>query len=435
MSNDTTPKIVDPDVTPPLGQAIPLGIQHVLAMFAGNVTVPLIVAGIIGSDAAEKAFLIQAAIFVGGVATLVQTVGIGPLGARLPIVMGTSFAFVPVMIPFAAESGLAAVFAGGLVAGVTQLLLGPFVLRVRHLFPPVVTGTVVLTIGLLLLPVGINYAAGGYGAEDFGAWHHLSLAILVVVVIGFFHATFKGFWSAASILMGLIAGYLVAIPMGLVDFGSVGNAGWASMPTPLTYGFEFSGSLILVFVIMGFVTSMETMGDISGVAMGGPGREATGRELRGGVLADGVGTVFGALFNAMPNTTYSQNVGLVALTGIASRHVVTIGAIFLVIMGLFPKVAAIVSAMPPAVLGGAAVLMFGAVAVAGLKLIARSELNRRNMFIVALSISLAVGLKQVPGALDHLPDLAKTLLGNGIMPAAVLAFVLNLILPERDTEE
>jgi len=421
----------DPNHLPPWIQAVPLGLQHVLAMFAGNITVPVIIAGVIGADTAEKAFLIQAAMLVAGIATLIQTVGLGPIGARLPVVQGTSFGFLPVAIPIAKAYGLGAVFGASIVGGLVQVCLGLMLARIRRYFPPLVSGVVVLTIGIALLPTGVRYAAGGVGAADFGAFQHLGLAVFVIAVTLFVRYAFSGIASAAAVVIGMAAGYLLALPLGQVDLGPTAAAGWLSVPTPLSYGLSFPAVAVVGMVVMAFVTTVETVGDISGITMGGAHRPATDRELSGGVMADGIGTAVAAVLNALPNTSYSQNVGLVAFTGVMSRHVVTIGAVFLVIGGLIPKFGSIVASIPPAVIGGAAVIMFGMVAGAGLKLIAEAKMTRRNMAIVALSLGLGIGLAGVPDAVKLFPEGLRLLMVSGIIPAAVIAVVLNLVLPEE----
>ena len=426
----------DPNYCPPLKEAIPLGFQHVLAMFAGNVTVPIIIAGVAGLSGGDKIFLIQTAMFVAGIATLIQTIGFGPVGARLPIVQGTSFAFIPIMIPIVKTGGLGALFASAAIGGVFHFILGTFIGRIRGILPPLVTGIVVLSIGLALIPIGIKYAAGGAGpVPDFGAFNHLGLALLVIIVTLVVKFKTKGFLSASAILIGLVTGYIVAIPMGMVDFSRVGSADWFALPSLLQYGFEINTAAVAGMLLMSVVSAIETVGDISGITTGGAGREATDKEVAGGTMADGLGTAVGALFGAMPNTSYSQNVGLVALTGVMSRHVVTCGAVFLIVAGLFPKIGAVISVMPNAVLGGASIIMFGMIAGAGLKLLSRTALNNRDLVIIAVSLGIGLGLKSVPEAVATLPATAKILLTSGLAPAAFLAVVLNLILPKDASEE
>ena len=422
----------------PLNQSIPLGIQHVLAMFAGNITVPIIIAGIFGQTPEQKIFLIQMALFVAGVATIIQTVGIGKVGSRLPIIQGTSFAFIPVMAPFA-KVGLGAVFTAAFIGGIFQMWIGRMLKPIRHLFPPLVTGIVVLMIGVSLLKVGFMYAGGGgwllnNKPEVFGNSNHLIISFTVLIVALWAHQKGKGMVSGASILIGMIAGYIVAMLMGMVNYGKIAAAGWFAFPMPFQYGIDFVPGAIILMLFMAIVTTIETIGDISATTMGGANREATDKELSGGIMADGLGTAFGSIFNAMPNTSYSQNAGLVAFTGVISRHVGTVAGVILILLGLFPKLGGIIAAMPESVIGGAAIIMFGLITSAGIKLIARSEMNQRNLLILGLSLSFGIGMSLLPQFVSHIPDFGislKLLLTTGLIPAGMLAFILNATLSEK----
>ncbi|AKL94598.1 xanthine permease [Clostridium aceticum] len=422
----------DLDGKPPLKEAIPLGLQHVLAMFAGNVTVPLIIAGALGLTVGEVTFLIQCAMLVAGVTTLIQANRIGPVGANLPIVMGTSFGFVPTSIAIGSQFGLSGILGASFVGGLFQAVLGSFLKPLRKYFPPVVTGTVLLTIGLSLLPTGIRYFAGGAGAADFGSLQNLALGSLVLVTVVFFNQYFKGILRMAAILIGLVVGYVAAIFMGIIDFTSVAEAAWFSIPRPMAYGMTFHGSAIIAMLILYVVTTVETVGDISGITVGGAGREATDEELSGGIIADGLASSFAALFNAFPNTSFSQNVGIVSLTGIMSRYVVSVGAVFLILAGLVPKLGAVLAVMPQSVLGGAAVVMFAMIATSGIVLVSKDELNQRNLLIIAVSLGLGLGLGSVPEALQHLPQSVNLIFsGSGMVVSCIIALVLNIILPEE----
>ena len=422
----------------PLKKSIPLGIQHVLAMFAGNITVPIIVAGVFGSTTAEKIFLIQMALFVAGVATIIQTVGIGKIGARLPIIQGTSFAFIPIMLPFKAV-GLGAVFTAAFIGGIFQMYIGKIIKPIRHMFPPLVTGIVVLMIGISLLKVGFMYAGGGgwllnNKPEIFGNASHLFIAFTVLIVALVAHQKGKGMVSSASILIGMIAGYVVAMLLGMVNYGKITSADWFALPMPFQYGVDFVWGAIILMLFMSIVTTIETIGDISATTMGGADREATDKELSGGIMADGLGTAVGSIFNAMPNTSYSQNAGLVAFTGVISRHVGTVAGVILVLLGLFPKLGGIIAAMPESVIGGAAIIMFGLITAAGIKLIAQSEMSQKNLLILALSLSFGIGMSLLPQFVTHIPDFGiqfKLLLTTGLIPAGLLAFILNATLPKK----
>ena len=439
MSNltDLDPaRLGDPDYELPMGPRITLGLQHVLAMFASNVTPSIIIAGAAGFafGSADMVFLIQMAMLFAGVATLFQTIGFGPVGARLPVMQGTSFAFVPIMIGVVKSSGMAALMGSVIVAGIFHAILGSFIGRIRHWFPPLVSGMVITTIGLYLIPVGIRYAAGG--AADFqinnpnwGDFSHWSLALVVIIVALGCKFFTRGLTSSAAVLIGLFAGYLVGIATGAVNFGSVGKAAWFAFPMPLKYGLEFNIAAIIGMCLISIVSAIETVGDISAIAKGGAGRESTDKELAGGTYADGLGSALAGIFGGLPNTSFSQNVGIVSMPGVMSRGVVTIGAIFLIICGFIPKIGAVVSSMPIEVLGGGVILMFGMVVSAGVSMLSTVEWSRRNMMILATSMSVGLGLQAVPKSMQHLPDTLGMLMTSGLLPVAVLAVVMNLLLP------
>lgn len=440
----TAQQLADPNYTPPLAQAVPLGIQHILAMFVSNITPAIIIAGAAGfgfgsnsPDFPDMIYMIQMSMVFAGIATLIQTIGIGPIGARLPIVQGTSFAFVPIMIPLVAGKGvdaMAAVMGGVLVGGLFHMVLGTFIKRIRFALPPAVTGLIVLMIGLALIKVGIQYAAGGVpaiGTADYGSGlNWLTAGIVIVVALGLkFFA--RGMLSAGAVLLGMIAGYLFALTQGMVQFGSVGNAAVFAIPTPFHFGIEFTAAAIIGMCAMSFVSAVETVGDVSAITKGGAGREASDGEVQGATYADGLGSAIAGLFGGLPNTSFSQNVGLVTMTGVMSRKVVTFGAVLLVIAGLFPKIGAVIATVPIEVLGGGVIVMFGMVAAAGVSILSTVTWNRRNLMIFAISLSVGLGLQLEPGALQHLSGTFKVLMTSGLLPAAALAIILNLLLPDE----
>ncbi|MBA3055537.1 MAG: purine permease [Sphingomonadales bacterium] len=432
----------DPNYFPGLASAIPLGIQHVLAMFVSNLTPPIIVAGAAGfgfgsPDPGELIYMIQMSMLFAGIATLLQTIGIGPVGARLPLVQGTSFAFIPIMLPIVAGQGVAAMAAlstAALIGGLFHAVLSAFVGRIRFALPPLVTGLVVLMIGLSLMRIGVQYAAGGVpaiGTPAYGAgvsWLLAGVVVAATLGLKFFA---RGIWSAAAVLLGLLAGYVLALALGRISFAPVASAGWVMLPSPFHFGFALSGSAILGFCLTGFVSSIESIGGVEAICEGSARRPASDREVVGAVSADGLGTALAAAFGAMPNTTFSQNVGLIAITGLMSRHVVTVGAVFLVLCGLAPKIGALVTTIPIEVLGGGVIVMFGMVASAALTMLSGVEWSQRNMLIFGVSLSLGLGLQLEPDAVSHLPETARILLTSGVLPAAFIAVVLNLILPGR----
>lgn len=438
MTDNAMGSYSDPNITPPMGQAAPLGLQHVLAMFASNVTPSIIVAGAAGLQfgGAEQVYLIQMAMLFAGIATLFQTVGFGPVGARLPIMQGTSFAFVGVLAGIAATQGLGVALTSCIIGGLIHFALGSVIANIRHLFPPLVTGLVILAIGLYLVPVGIKYAAGGaadfqMAAESFGSLMHWTVALTVIVVALGFKFMTKGILSNAAILLGLIAGYLVAFMFGMVNFAAVGKASWVTGLQTLPYGFEFNLGAVIGVTLVSIVSAVETVGDTSATAKAGAGREATDEEISGATYADGLGTAVAGVFGGLPNTSFSQNVGIVGMTGIMSRHVVTIAGAIMVICGLVPKIGAIIASMPLPVLGGGVIVMFGMVAAAGLNVLSEIKMSRRNMIIIALSLSIGLGFNLVPSAVQYLPGIWKTLATSAVAPTAFLAIILNQILPEE----
>lgn len=446
----TAEQLRDPDYTPALHKAVPLGIQHVLAMFVSNVTPAIIISGAagfgFGSDAGAQGFpdmtyLIQMSMLFAGIATLFQTIGLGPVGARLPIVQGTSFAFIPIMIPLVAGKGveaLPALFGGVLIGGLFHAALGMFIGRIRFALPPLVTGLIVTMIGLALVKVGIQYAAGGVpaiGKPEYGSLLNWSAALVVIVVTLGLKFFARGMLAVSAVVIGIAAGYVYALMVGMISLDSIGTsisrAAPFALPSPFAYGFDFSLAAVIGFCLMSVVSAIETVGDVSGITKGGAGREATDKEIEGATYADGFGTAISGIFGGLPNTSFSQNVGLIAITGIMSRHVVTIGALFLILCGLVPKVGAIIRTIPIEVLGGGVIVMFGMVVAAGVSMLADVAWNRRNMVIFAIALSIGLGLQLDPKAVQYLPDTLRILMTSGLLPAALIAIVLNLILPEE----
>ena len=448
----------------PLAQAIPLGLQHVLAMFVGNLTPLLIITGACGIAGGEFAglqlSLLQNAMLVAGIVTLVQLFAIGPVGGRVPIIMGTSSGFISVFNSVAATMGggvsaYGAIMGASILGGFFETVLGFFLKPLRKFFPSVVTGTVVMSIGLSLISVGINSFGGGNKAEDFGSMENLLLALFVLIVILIFKHCTKGFWSSSSILLGIIAGYIAAIVMGFVlpttgvtadgveytkawvlNWDKVADAAWFAIPKIMPVKPVFDMRAILPVMIMFIVTAVETVGDISGVMEGGLGREATDKELSGGVMCDGLGSSLAACFGVLPNTSFSQNVGLVAMTKVVNRYALATGAVFLILCGLCPKLAALISIMPQSVLGGAAVMMFSSIVFSGIQLITKNPMNSRNLSIVSVALGVGYGMGANPDILVHAPKLVQLVFGgSGIVPAAIVAILLNIVLPKEKEEQ
>lgn len=442
-----------------LKQAIPLGLQHVMAMFVGNLTPLLIITGACGIGAgseyeAVQISLLQNAMIIAGIVTLIQLFAIGPVGGRVPIIMGTSSGFIGVFGSVAKVMGggiigYGALMGASIIGGLFETVLGAFLKPLRKFFPAVVTGTVVLSIGLSLISVGISSFGGGSSAKDFGSLENLFLAFLVLVVILFFKHWTNGYLSSSSILIGIIVGYIAAFIMGFVlphtavtadgveytkswvlNWNKVASAAWFDIPEFLPIKPVFDMRAIAPVLVMFIVTAVETVGDISGVIEGGMDREATAKELSGGVMCDGIGSSLAALFGVLPNTSFSQNVGLVAMTKVVNRIALAAGAVFLILCGLFPKLGAIISIMPQSVLGGAAVMMFSSIIVSGIQLITREALTPRNLTIVSVALGVGYGIGANSAILAHTPEFVSLIFGgSGIVPAALMAIILNIILP------
>ena len=445
----------------PLRHAVPLGLQHVFAMFVGNLTPLLIITsacGLAGGEFADlQVSLLQNAMFVAGIVTLVQLYGLGPVGGKVPIIMGTSSGFLGVFNSVAATMGgdvtaYGAMMGASILGGLFESVLGVFLKPLRKLFPPVVTGTVVLSIGLSLISVGVNSFGGGNAAKDFGSVENLLLAVFVLVVILLFKHWTKGFLSSSSILVGIIAGYLAAIVMGFVlpttgvtadgveftkawvlNWNKVAEASWFAIPKLVPVKIVFDLRAILPVMIMFIVTAVETVGDISGVMEGGMGREATDKELSGGIICDGLGSTVAACFGVLPNTSFSQNVGLVAMTKVVNRGALATGAVFLMLCGLIPKLGALISIMPQAVLGGAAVMMFSSIVVSGIQLITKEKMTPRTLTIVSVALGVGYGMGANASILVNTPQFVQLICGeSGIVPAAFVAILLNCLLPRDE---
>lgn len=449
----------------PLKKAIPLGLQHVLAMFVGNLTPILVITGACGLGAGTEfadlqVTLLQNAMLIAGIVTLVQLFAIGPVGGKVPIIMGTSSGFIGVFNSVVATMGggivaYGAIMCASILGGIFEGILGLCLKPLRRFFPAVVTGTVVLSIGLSLIAVGVNSFGGGNTAQDFGSAENLLLGLVVMVVIIVLKHGTKGMTSISSILIGIIVGYILSTVMAMVlpttavgadgteytkawvlNWDKVAEASWFAVPKLMPVKLVFDWRAIIPVMIMFIVTAVETVGDISGVTEGGMGREATDKELSGGVICDGLGSSLAAVFGVLPNTSFSQNVGLVAMTKVVNRFALATGAIFLVLCGLFPKLAALISIMPQSVLGGAAVMMFSSIVVSGIQLITREPLTGRNITIVSVALGLGYGIGATTGILAKLPEAVQLIFGgSGIVPAAFMAIVLNIVLPKEKERE
>ncbi|WXJ85970.1 Uric acid transporter UacT [Moorella thermoacetica] len=412
----------------PTGQLFLYGLQHVLAMYAGAVAVPLIIAGAAHLTKAKTAFLINADMFTCGIATLIQTLGFWKLGIRLPVIQGVSFAAVAPMVIIAKSMGMEAVYGAVIVAGLIAFFLAPYFSKLLHFFPPVVTGSVITIIGISLLPVGVEWAAGGTGNANYGALTNLFIAGIVLLAILLIQKYFKGFIANISVLLGLFIGMLIAIPLGLVNFSGVTTAPWLGIDRPFYFGFpRFDWGAIGAMILVMLVTMVESTGDF--LALGEiVGKQIDEEDLARGLRGDGFATMLGGVLNAFPYTAFAQNVGLVGLSGVKSRFVVATSGIILVALGLFPKLATIIASIPYAVLGGAGIAMFGVVAANGIKTLSRVDFenNPHNIFIVAISIGVGLIPMVAPDFFKMFPAWSQIILHSGITLGSLTAIILNI---------
>ena len=423
-----TKNVVAPvDEILPAGKLFLYGLQHVLAMYAGAVAVPLIIAAAAGLSQAQTAFLINADLFTCGIATLLQTLGIWKIGIKIPVIQGVTFASVTPMVIMAKDGGMPMIFGSVIVAGIFTFLAAPYFSKLIRFFPPIVTGSIITIIGVSLLPVGVNWAAGGMGNKNYGSLTYIMVAAIVLLAILLINKFFKGFVSHIAVLLGLIVGLIVAIPFGLVNFSGVDKAPWIGIDTPFYFGFPIFdiGAIIAMCLVM-LVVMVESTGDF--LAIGEMvGKKIGEKDLTAGLRADGLATVLGGIFNAFPYTAFAQNVGLVGLTGVKSRFVVATSGVILVVLGLFPKMATIIASLPVPVLGGAGIAMFGIVAASGIKTLAKVdfEKNVNNIFIVAISIGIGLIPVVAPTFFQHFPSWTQTIMHSGITLGSITAIALN----------
>ncbi len=415
-------------------EILPLGLQHVVAAIVGVITPAIIIAGVCNLDQADKTMLIQVSLIVSGLCTLLQLFPIGPIGARLPVIIGISFAYLPTMQAIGGKFNIATIFGAQIFGGIAAFLVGLFVKQIRKFFPPLVTGTVIFTIGLSLYPTAVRYMAGGGNPDtnsSFGSMQNWLVAFFTLVVVIFFNYFTKGFTKLASILLGMVSGYLLALALGMVNFSSVGASGWFQVVTPLHFGIEFVPSAIISMVIMYVVNAVQAIGDLSSTTLGGMDREPTDKELSGGIMASGIYTVIGSLLGGLPTATYSQNVGIVTVTRVINRMVFAFAAIVMVAAGFIPKFAAILTTIPQCVIGGATISVFASITMTGIRMITSAKLTPRNTAVVGLAVAVGVGVTTVSGSLNGFPDWVTTVFGaSSVVLATLVAIILNLILPK-----
>ena len=437
QSNKEYASIFQLDGIPKFSQALPLALQHVVAMIVGCVTPAIIVSNVANLSGADRVILIQAALVVSALSTLLQLFPIGKkgsfrLGAALPVIMGISFAYVPSMQSIAADFGIPAILGAQIVGGVVAFIVGAFVMQIRKFFPPLITGTVVFTIGLSLYPTAINYMAGGTSSPTYGSWQNWAIAFLTLIVVTVLNHFGKGIFKLASILIGIIVGYIVSLFFGMVDFSSIGAAAAFQVPQPLHFGIMFEPSSCIAIGILFAINSIQAIGDFTATTSGSIDREPTDKELQGGIMGYGVTNILGALLGGLPTATYSQNVGIVTTTKVVNRCVLGLTAVILLAAGLIPKFSALLTTIPQCVLGGATVSVFASIAMTGMKLVMSEEMTYRNSSIVGLAAALGMGISQATAALSTFPSWVVTIFGRSpVVVATIVAVLLNIILPRE----
>ena len=423
---------------PKFQEAIPLALQHVVAMIVGCVTPAIIVAGAVGGGGLsdkDRVILIQASLVISALSTLIQLFPIGKkggftLGSGLPMIMGVSFAYVPSMQAIAEGYGISTILGAQIVGGIVAFIMGILVRKIRVFFPPLITGTVVFTIGLSLYPTAINYMAGGTSNPNYGSWQNWLVAFFTLAVVTTLNHFGKGILKLASILVGIIAGYLVSIPFGMVNLTSVGQAKVFQLPQFMHFGIHFEISACVAIGLLFAINSVQAIGDYSATTIGAMDRVPEDRELQNGIMAYGVSNVIGALFGGLPTATYSQNVGIVTTTKVINRCVLGLAAVILGVAGIVPKFSALLTTIPQCVLGGATVSVFASIAMTGMKLVASAEMDYRNSSIVGLAAALGMGVSQASASLSAFPAWVTTIFGKSpVVIATLVAIILNVTLP------
>ena len=437
---------------PPLGMSISLALQHLVAMIVGCVTPAIIIANALGLPQSERVLLIQVSLVMSAVTTLIELFPIGgKLGSGLPVIFGISFAYLPSMQAIVGGGGDIATIAGAMVVGgIVAAVVGVFVKKIRRFFPPIITGTVVFTIGLSLYPTAINYMAGGTGntyevvvlrkgltsALVHGSWQNWAVAAFTLIVVMVMSNKGKGICKLAAILLGMIAGYIVAAVFGMVDLSEVRDAAWFSLPQFMHFGIKFEFSACIALALLFAINAIQAIGDLTATTVGGLNREPTDQELQGGIVTYGLTNVLSAFFGSLPTATYSQNVGIVTTNKVVNRVVFALAGGFLLLAGLIPKFSAILTTIPQCVLGGATITVFSTIAMTGMKLIASETISPRNTTIVGLSAALGVGISQSSSALSQFPESITIIFGKTpVVIATIMAVLLNLILPQENKDQ
>ncbi len=425
------------DGKPSWGQAFPQAMQHVLAMLVGNITPPMLIATTLSMSAGDKILLTQAAMLIGGITTLLQVYPLLGFGMGLPSVMGVAFAYMPILTMIGTQYGIAAIFGSQLVAGLASILIGMFIGKLRKFFPPIVSGTVVLCIGLSLYKTAITYMGGGSATQAAGTFGSPEFLILALVTLGVTLACNlfgKGVIKVSAMLIGIVVGYAAALFMGgIVNFGELQSAAWIALPKPFHFGLEFHPDAIIMMILMYVVQAVQTIGDVSSTAMGGFGREATDAELGGAIKGQSICGMLGSILGGLPTDPYSQNVGLICTTKVVAKRVFFIVGVIMLAAGFFPKFGALMTTIPQPVLGGATVTVFAAITMSGIELLTEQPMNYRNKMIVGIALALGVGIETVPTILQFAPQLVRNIFGSSLMVSFLVVFFLNIIVPEDNS--
>jgi xanthine permease len=416
----------------PVSRAIPFGLQHILAMFVANISPIIIVASASGVSGKQLAMLIQSAMLIAGIGTLIQLFPLWRIGSGLPIVMGISFTFVSIMCYIGTNYGYGTIMGAVLIGGLIEGCLGLFAKYWMKIISPIVSASVVTAIGFSLLSVGSTSFGGGSGSENFGSVENWILGTITLLCCILFNIFAKSYWKQLSVLFGLVVGYLVAIPMGLVDFSSLAGTSVIALPHLMPFKMEFHLNAIISVTLIFLVSATETIGDTQALANSGLNRSATTKEISGSLACDGFISSLSSLFGCMPITSFSQNVGLVAMTKVVNRFTIATGALIMILAGIFPIFGAVLATLPDAVLGGCTIMMFGTIVVSGLQMIGKCGYSQRNITIVALSLSIGIGFTQVPELFSVFPKIIETVFAeNCVAVVFLVAVILNLILPQN----
>lgn len=416
----------------PVGKAIPFGLQHILAMFVANIAPILIVAGACGLSAAQTTNLVQCAMMIAGIGSLIQLFPLWKIGSGLPIVMGISFTFVSIFCVIGPEYGYGSVVGAILVGGLVEGTLGLFAKYWRKIVSPIVAASVVTSIGFSLLSVGATSFGGGSGSPDFGSWKNLLLGFITLLACLIFQIFAKSYFKQLSVLFGLVVGYIVAACMGIVDFSALKECGVIAIPRFMPFTPEFHVGPIVTVILIFLVSATETIGDTSALAASALNRDVTDKEITGSIACDGYISSLSALFGCLPITSFSQNVGLIAMTKVINRFTIATGAGIMILAGLFPIFGALLNTLPEAVLGGCTIIMFGNIVISGLQMISNCGFSQRNITIAALSLSVGIGFTQVPEIFSIFPDVVQNVFAdNCVATVFLIAIIANLVLPKE----